>query len=106
MSIRLPGRPHVRTAAAAAIITPLLAPMAALQSAGVQVIPPSGGSLFQQLIRTLQGNLDWLLFTVMGLVLTGVVALLVFGSQRAPDHLFRIVGAIALLVIGIPAVLK
>ena len=80
--------------------------LCALKAAGINVVAPAGGGAFAQLVRTLEGNLDWLIVTVVGLVLTGVVALLLFGSQRAPDHVFRILAAIALLVVGIPAVLK
>ena len=34
-----------------------------------------------------------------------VAGLMVFGSQRAPEHVFRIAGGIMLILVVIPAVL-
>ncbi len=93
-------------AAIAAAVTVDGVQLCALKAAGINVVTPGGGGAFTQLVATLEGNLDWLIVTVVGLVLTAVVALLLFGSQRAPDHVFRILAAIALLVVGIPAILK
>ena len=103
MSPRLTGLAGVAAGLAVALRGVQLG---ALKAAGIQTIPPAGGNVFEQLIRTLEGNLDWLIVTVIGLVLTALVALLLFGSQRAPDHLFRVLGAIAVLIVGIPALLK
>lgn len=94
------------TAAEGFVLASLASQLQVLKAAGIQVIAPQGGSALEQAIRTLEGNLDWLIITVIGLVLTAVVALLMFGSQRAPDHAFRIGAAIALLIVGIPTFLK
>jgi hypothetical protein len=37
--------------------------------------------------------------------ITQLIAMMMFGSQRAPDHLFRVIGGIMLILIVIPAVL-
>jgi len=38
-------------------------------------------------------------------VLVLVIGLLIFGSQRAPDHLFRVIGGVMGLLIVVPAIL-
>ncbi len=40
-----------------------------------------------------------------GLALMIVAGLMIFGSQRAPEHVFRIAGGIMLILVVIPAVL-
>jgi hypothetical protein len=78
----------------------------ALKAAGlVGTAPGQGASAFKGLIGTLQQNTVWLIATGLGLAMTLVAAMLVFGSMRAPDFVFRIFGGIALLLIVIPAVL-
>ena len=79
--------------------------LAALRAAGLNGTAPSGASSFKQLISTLTGNWEWLIATGIGLALMIVAGLMVFGSQRAPEHVFRIAGGIMLILVVIPAVL-
>jgi hypothetical protein len=77
----------------------------ALRAAGLTGTAPSGSSAITQLIATLTSNWEWLIGTGIGLILMLIAGLMMFGSQRAPDHLFRVIGAIMLILIVIPAVL-
>jgi hypothetical protein len=77
----------------------------ALQAAGLNVAEPVGGGAIKTLIDTLQSNWEWLIVTGVSLALAIVAGLVIFGSQRAPEHVFRIVGGIVMLVVVIPAVL-
>ncbi len=77
----------------------------ALQAAGLNVAEPVGGGAIKTLIDTLQSNWEWLIVTGISLALAIVAGLVIFGSQRAPEHVFRIVGGIVMLVVVIPAVL-
>lgn len=79
--------------------------LCALKAAGLTGTAPSGSSAITQLIATLTSNWEWLIGTGIGLVLMLIAGLMMFGSQRAPDHLFRVIGAIMLILIVIPAVL-
>ena len=76
-----------------------------LKAAGLVGTPPPGASVIQALIGTLTQNALWIIVTGVGLVLTLIAGLMSLGSQRAPDHLFRVIGGIAVILIGIPAVL-
>jgi hypothetical protein len=92
-----------------AVIAVVFAPggLDALKAAGlIGVAPGQGGGAFKQLISTLQQNTVWLIATGLGLAMTLVAAMLVFGSMRAPDFVFRIFGGVALLLVVIPAVLS
>jgi uncharacterized membrane protein YccC len=79
--------------------------LAALKAAGLTGTAPSGSDAIKQLIATLTSNWEWLIGTGVGLVLMLIAGLMIFGSQRAPDHLFRVIGGIILILIVIPAVL-
>ncbi len=79
--------------------------LAALKAAGLTGTAPSGSGVVKQLIATLTSNWEWLIGTGVGLVLMLIAGLMMFGSQRAPDHLFRVIGGIMLILIVIPAVL-
>ncbi len=79
--------------------------LAALKAAGFTGTMPAGGKVVEDLISTLQSNWEWLIATGVGLVLVIVAGLMMFGSQRAPDHLFRVIGGILLILVVIPAVL-
>ncbi len=79
--------------------------LCALKAAGLTGTAPSGSSAITQLVSTLTSNWEWLIGTGVGLVLMLIAGLMMFGSQRAPDHLFRVIGAIMLILIVIPAVL-
>ncbi len=57
-------------------------------------------------MSTLQCNCEWLIVTGVGLAMMIVVGLVIFGSQRAPEHVFRIAGGIVGILVIIPAVLK
>ena len=82
------------------------AQLAALRAAGLTgTAPGSGAGAFKSLIATLTANWTWLIATGIGLVLVLIAGLMVAGSQRAPDHLFRVLGGIMLILIVIPAVL-
>jgi hypothetical protein len=91
--------------AAAVAITGATAEMAALRAAGLNGTAPSGASAFKQLISTLTSNWEWLIGTGVGLILVLIAGLMIAGSMRAPDHLFRVIGGIMLILIVIPAVL-
>ena len=67
-------------------------------------IKPSGGNAFQALIRQVQGNWMWLIVTGIGLAIAIIAGLMIFGSQRAPEYIFRIVGGIVILVVVAPAI--
>jgi len=81
------------------------ADMAALRAAGLNGTAPAGASAFKTLISTLTSNWEWLIGTGIGLVLVLIAGLMIAGSQRAPDHLFRVIGGIMLILIVIPAIL-
>ena len=66
---------------------------------------PERCAAFKTLISTLTSNWEWLIGTGVGLVLVLIAGLMIAGSQRAPDHLFRVIGGIMLILIVIPAVL-
>jgi hypothetical protein len=90
---------------AAAAITGPTAEMAALRAAGLNGTAPKGASAFKTLISTLTSNWEWLIGTGVGLILVLIAGLMIAGSVRAPDHLFRVIGGIMLILIVIPAVL-
>jgi hypothetical protein len=79
--------------------------LAALRAAGLNGAMPTGGKAIEGLIRTLQSNWEWLIATGVGLVLVLLAGLMIFGSIRATDHLFRVIGGIMLILVVIPAVL-
>jgi hypothetical protein len=79
--------------------------LAALKAAGFTGKVPVGGNVIQGLIRTLQSNWEWLIATGVGLVMVVVAGLMMFGSQRAPDHLFRVIAGVLMILVVIPAVL-
>ena len=79
--------------------------LAALKAAGFTGQVPVGGRVIQGLISTLQSNWEWLIATGVGLVLVVVAGLMMFGSQRAPDHLFRVIAGVLMILVVIPAVL-
>jgi hypothetical protein len=79
--------------------------LAALKAAGFTGQVPAGGSVIKSLVRTLQSNWEWLIATGVGLVLVVVAGLMMFGSQRAPDHLFRVIAGVLMILVVIPAVL-
>ena len=89
----------------AALVTLDLGVLGGLKAAGLVGTPPPGATVFETLIGTLTQNALWLIVTGVGLVLTLVAGMMAFGSQRAPDVLFRVIAAIALILIAIPAVL-
>ncbi len=97
----------VRYARLGALITTTLAGvhLAALRGAGINGTAPPSAAAFKKLISTLTDNAKWAIMTGVSLILVLVVALLMLGSQRAPDHIGRVMGAIAALLVVIPAVL-
>jgi len=99
------NRRGVIAVAAAVAIADAVAQVAALRAAGLNGTAPAGASAFKTLISTLTSNWEWLIGTGVGLVLVLIAGLMIAGSQRAPDHLFRVIGGIMLILIVIPAVL-
>jgi hypothetical protein len=81
------------------------ASLAALNAVGLKGAMPVGGQAIAGLIGTLQSNWEWLIATGVGLVLVLLAGLMIFGSIRAADHLFRVIGGIMLILVVIPAVL-
>jgi uncharacterized membrane protein len=79
--------------------------LAALKAAGFTGSAPKGASVITKLVSTLSSNWEWLIATGVGLVLVLIAGLMMFGSQRAPDHLFRVIAGIMLVLVVIPAVL-
>jgi hypothetical protein len=79
--------------------------LGALRAAGLNGTAPAGAGAFKTLISTLTSNWEWLIGTGVGLVLVLIAGLMIAGSVRAPDHLFRVIGGIMLILIVIPAVL-
>jgi hypothetical protein len=77
----------------------------ALRGAGFNGTAPPDAAAVRHLISTLTDNWKWLISTGTGLVLVLIAGLMVFGSQRAPDHMFRVVGGIIVILVVIPAVL-
>jgi hypothetical protein len=82
-----------------------VSPLAALKAAGLKGAMPVGGHAIAGLISTLQSNWEWLIATGVSLVLVLLAGLMIFGSIRATDHLFRVIGGIMLILVVIPAVL-
>ncbi|MFZ1993619.1 MAG: hypothetical protein WAU75_05870 [Solirubrobacteraceae bacterium] len=81
------------------------AQLAALRAAGLNGTAPAGASAFKALVSTLTTNWEWLIGTGVGLVLVLIAGLMIAGSMRAPEHLFRVIGGIMLILVVIPAVL-
>lgn len=92
-------------AATAGAVAGATAEMAALRAAGLNGSAPKGAGAFKQLISTLTSNWEWLIGTGVGLILVLIAGLMIAGSMRAPDHLFRVIGGIMLILVVIPAVL-
>ena len=99
------NRRRVIAVAGAVAIADAVGQVAALRAAGLNGTAPAGASAFKTLISTLTSNWEWLIGTGVGLVLVLIAGLMIAGSQRAPDHLFRVIGGIMLILIVIPAVL-
>jgi hypothetical protein len=102
---QLPGNALAALAGAAVAAALVSLHMKALQAAGLNVAEPVGGTVLASLIHTLQANWNWLLITGVGLVIAVIAGLMMFGSQRAPEYVFRVAGGFALLIVVGPAVL-
>jgi hypothetical protein len=98
-------RSRLTVIAVAAALVAAGSPLAALKAAGLKGSMPVGGQAIAGLIGTLQSNWEWLIATGVGLVLVLLAGLMIFGSIRATDHLFRVIGGIMLILVVIPAVL-
>jgi hypothetical protein len=77
----------------------------ALKAAGLMKAVPAGGGVWQQMLSSLQSDAEWFIGTGIGLMVVLVSGMLVFGSQRAPDHFFRIGAGVAGILILLPAVM-
>ena len=105
--MRLLGRSWTRATPVGTALAALYATseLAALKAAGFTGQVPVGGKVIQSLISTLQSNWEWLIATGVGLVMVVVAGLMMFGSQRAPDHLFRVITGVLMILVVIPALL-
>lgn len=92
-------------AAAVVVLAGATRELAALRAAGLNGTAPAGAGAFKHLISTLTSNWEWLIGTGVGLILVLIAGLMIAGSMRAPDHLFRVIGGIMLILVVIPAVL-
>ena len=101
----IPRASHITRAVAAAAVLFAGPQLAALKAAGLTGQMPTGGKAIQGLITTLQSNWEWLIATGVSLVFVLLAGLTIFGSIRATDHLFRVIGGIMLILVVIPAVL-
>jgi hypothetical protein len=101
----IPRLAHVIRAATAIVFVYSGLELAALKAAGLTGQMPAGGKAIQGLITTLQSNWEWLIATGVSLVFVLLAGLTIFGSIRATDHLFRVIGGIMLILVVIPAVL-
>jgi hypothetical protein len=79
--------------------------LAGLRAAGLTGTPPPNADLIKALIATMTSNWLWLVATGIGLVLVLVSGMMAFGSQRAPDVMFRVVAGIGLILVVIPTAL-
>jgi hypothetical protein len=104
---RISSLPLTRCLVAAALLigAPAMFELCALKAAGLKGVAPQRSGAISTLISTLTNNWEWLISTGVKLVLVLLAGLMAFGSQRAPDHLFRVIGGIMLILIVIPAVL-
>jgi len=102
-------RPAVVLLTAAVLVAALCAlsvsALCGLKAAGLTGTPPAGATAFQTLIGTLTQNALWIIVTGFGLVATLVAGMMAFGSRSAPDVMFRVIAAIAIILIVIPGVL-
>ena len=100
----------VAALAFAAIVTAALVVAAqpavvdALKAAGVTGKAPAGASSFTKLINTLDDNLLWVFVTCVGLAITIGGTLFMVGYSRAMDNLVKVGGGIAVILVGVPAV--
>jgi hypothetical protein len=101
----IPRTSHLVRAGAAIAILELGGQLSVLKAAGFNGTMPTGGRAIEGLINTLQSNWEWLIATGVGLVFVLLAGLMIFGSIRATDHLFRVIGGIMLILVVIPAVL-
>ncbi|MGB0094046.1 MAG: hypothetical protein WBP81_16130 [Solirubrobacteraceae bacterium] len=81
------------------------AQLAALRAAGLKGVAPAKAHGFSVLTATLTDNWVWIIITGLGLILTILAGLMIGGSRQAPDWLFKVIGGILVLLVGIPAVL-
>ena len=79
--------------------------LAGLRAGGLTGTPPPNAPLITSLIDKLTSNWLWLVGTGVGLVAVLAGGMMAFGSQRAPDVLFRVVAGIGIILIVIPSAL-
>lgn len=103
------ARPRLAWLAFAAMLALLactdLVRLGGLKAAGLTGKAPPNADLIKSLIATMTSNWLWLVATGVGLVLVLVAGMLAFGSQRAPDVLFRVVAGVGLILVVIPTAL-
>ena len=76
----------------------------ALHAAGVVGKMPAGGEQFKTLIDGLNANLMWVFVSCVGLAVSVGGTLMVVGHTRATDHVIRVGGGIAIILIVAPAI--
>jgi hypothetical protein len=79
--------------------------LAGLKAAGLTGTPPPNAALIQHLIDKMTSNWLWLVGTGVGLVSVLVAGMMAFGSQRAPDVMFRVIAGVGLILVVIPGAL-
>ena len=79
--------------------------LSALRAAGLNGTPPPHAPAFRHLINTLTDNWEWLVVTSLGFVIALLAGMMLFGDIRAPGMLFRVAGAVVLILVVMPAAL-
>jgi hypothetical protein len=100
-----PTRSNTLHALLGVVVVALALGLAVMVAAGGLDALTQGAGVFTQLIATLESNEKWLMFTGFGLAGTTVALLFFLGSMRAPDILFKLLVGVAIILIGLPALL-
>jgi len=93
------------TAATAVAAVVAVGELAALRAAGLNGTPPPHAAAIQTFISTLTNNWIWLVVTGLSLIIAILAGMLVMGSRTAPDWLFKVMGGILIILVGVPALL-
>ncbi len=91
--------------AIAAVLVLGFSSLEALRAAGINGTAPPNAAAIEKLISSLTDNAKWFIITGIGGFLVFVIMFFMFGSQRAPDYLGKVVMGLLALIVGIPALL-